>query len=282
MHNRQKPKHQKPNIIFIAALIGIIGFSGYKLYEGFEDYWNAYLHNLKMSEEAGRDQKQINWKKLKKKNPDVIGWLYCPDTVIDYAVVQGRDNDTYLHTGADGKWSGSGALFVDCNNEKPFKDNNTIIYGHHMRDGSMFHDLDLWQSNAYVKKHPVIYLYTHSQNYKLKVIASKNVEATNEKVYSVPYYSEDEMHGFLDVLKDAPMKTKRFNQIASEERFTSLVTLSTCAYTFEDARTILVTEAIPLSKTVSDIEKNKPNPESKFTVFCRMIKEIVKEGISEL
>lgn len=270
------------SIVIACILLGTITFSGIKLYEGFEDYWDAYLKSLSMQELADRNNKQVDFKKLRKKNKDIIGWLYCKGTVLDYPVVQGKDNETYLHTGPDGKWSGSGTLFVDCNNESPFKERNTIIYGHHMRDGSMFHDLDLWQSKSYVKKHPVIYLYTPSQNYKLKVIASKNVEATNETVYSVPYYSEDEMQSFLDVLKDAPMKTKRFNQIASEEKSTSLVTLSTCAYTFEDARAILVTEAIPVSKSVSDIEKDKPKPESKFTVFCRMIKEIVKEGISEL
>lgn len=282
MHNRKKPKHQKQNIIFIAALIGIIGFSGYKLYEGFEDYWNAYLHNLKMSEEAGRDQKQINWKKLKKKNPDVIGWLYCPDTVIDYAVVQGRDNDTYLHTGADGKWSGAGALFIDCNNEKPFKDNNTIIYGHHMRDGSMFHDLDLWQSNAYVKKHPVVYLYTPNQNYRLDIAACMNVAATNETVYDVPYYDEEDVAKFLDVLAKAPMKSDVLDSMVPSDESLSMVTLSTCAYTFEDARTILVTKATPVLDTIQDIEKNKKEPDSKFTVFVRMIKEIVKEGVDDL
>lgn len=270
------------SIVVTCILLGTIVFSGIKLYEGFEDYWDAYLKSLSMQELADRNNKQVDFKKLREKNKDIIGWLYCKGTVIDYPVVQGKDNETYLHTGPDGKWSGSGTLFVDCNNESPFKEKNTIIYGHHMRDGSMFHDLDLWQSKSYVKKHPVIYLYTPSQNYKLKVIASKNVAATNEAVYSVPYYSNDEMRSFLNDLKDAPMKTKRYNQIVSSEKSISLVTLSTCAYTFEDARTILVTETIPVSKSVTEIEKDKPEPESKFTVFCRMIKEIVKEGISEL
>ena len=74
---------------------------------------------------------------LKRLNPDVTGWLLTEDGAISYPIVQGADNERYLTTGADGKRNGRGAVFMDYRNG-PFTDFNTVLYGHNMRDGSMF------------------------------------------------------------------------------------------------------------------------------------------------
>lgn len=274
---KQKKKNISNRIISV-VLLGVIAFSGYNLYTGFQDYWKDYEKSLQINEDASRNQKTVNWKKLRKKNKDVIGWIYCPGTVIDYPIVQGKDNDTYLHTGVDGTWSGAGTLFVDCANEDPFQECNTVIYGHHMRDGSMFHDLDDWKDKNHLKKHPVFYLYTPTQNYELKILCWNNVSATDTNVYGVPF-DEEAMGKYIEMIKKAPVKTKEASDISEADSF---VTLSTCAYTFKDARSILACKVVPVDKSIQDIESSKPKPDSKFTVFCRMIKEIIIEGISDI
>lgn len=255
-------------------------FSGYQLYTGFQSYWDDYIRSLEVNDTADRGDKTVNWNKLKKINSDVIGWLYCPDTVIDYAVVQGSDNSKYLYTGVDGKWAGGGTLFVDCVNENPFKEPNTIIYGHHMKDGSKFHDLDLWQDENYLKKHPTFYLYTPNQNYELTVVGCQNIEATNTTVYGIPYTNENETEDFIELVKNGSVvKTAETESMNSSNCY---VTLSTCAYTFKDARTILVCRVDAVEQSISELECGKAEPDSKLQVFCRMVKEIVKEGFVDL
>lgn len=269
------------NILLIVLLIVLV-FAGYKLYEGFSEYWKDYLKTLEAQNTAGRAEKNVDWDKLKKMNDDVIAWIYCPDTVIDYPIVQGKDNDKYLSIGINGKWSGTGTLFADCTHENPLKEPNTIIYGHHMRDGSMFHDLDDWRSQEYFDKHPVMYIYTPTQNYKLQLTNCSLVNASDEKIYT-SIYSEEDFIDFINKISDSSKSTSEDFDIKDADYQTDqFVTLSTCAYDFTNARTVLVGKLELDGRSVSDIEVNKEEPKSKMTMFFRMVKDIVLEGIGDV
>lgn len=84
------------------------------------------------------DLPEINFKALQQVNPDVIGWIYSPETTINYPVVQGDDNAFYLKHLADGTENRNGCPFLDLQNRSDFSDDNSIIYGHHMQNGTMF------------------------------------------------------------------------------------------------------------------------------------------------
>lgn len=90
---------------------------------------------------------QIDWNALKEINPDVVGWIIIPGTGIDYPIVQALDNATYLRTSFDGTQNLCGTIFMDCRNFSDFSDANTILYGHNMRDGSMFAILNDYMEN---------------------------------------------------------------------------------------------------------------------------------------
>ncbi|MBQ6583391.1 MAG: class B sortase, partial [Mogibacterium sp.] len=128
--------------IIMLALVVVIGVSGYHIWQTVKGYMTARNTYQGVSKTAHVDPNQftgvVDFDELLKINPDVQGWLYQKDTVINYPVVQGQDNDEYLHTLVDGTWSGGGTLFVDYRNQSNFGDFNSIIYGHHMKDGSMF------------------------------------------------------------------------------------------------------------------------------------------------
>lgn len=239
------------NVITV-CLIGIILVSGYKIGKTMWEYQVAKSAYTNISEKTAKvDPKQftgvVEWKALKKVNPDVQGWLYQKGTVINYPVVQGTDNDTYLHTRFDKQWSGGGTLFVDCRMEKDFKGFNSIIYGHHMKDGSMFRSIRGYtKEDGYYDKHKTLELATPHGNYHLVVFSAFITKATDEDTYKMTY-DEAEKQAYIDRAwerSELPI-TKNSVDVTKNDR---LVTLSTCAYDYEEARYIVMCKMVPWTK----------------------------------
>ncbi|MEF2737984.1 MAG: class B sortase [Clostridia bacterium] len=239
------------NVITV-CLIGIILVSGYKIGKTMWEYQVAKSAYTNISEKTAKvDPKQftgvVDWKALKKVNPDVQGWLYQKGTVINYPVVQGTDNDTYLHTRFDKQWSGGGTLFVDCRMEKDFKGFNSIIYGHHMKDGSMFRSIRGYtKEDGYYDKHKTLELATPRGNYHLVVFSAFITKATDEDTYKMTY-DEAEKQAYIDRAwerSELPI-TRDSVDVTKNDR---LVTLSTCAYDYEEARYIVMCKMVPWTK----------------------------------
>lgn len=239
------------NVITV-CLIGIILVSGYKIGKTMWEYQVAKSAYTNISEKTAKvDLKQftgvVDWKALKNVNPDVQGWLYQKGTVINYPVVQGTDNDTYLHTRFDKQWSGGGTLFVDCRMEKDFKGFNSIIYGHHMKDGSMFRSIRGYtKEDGYYDKHKTLELATPHGNYHLVVFSAFITKATDEDTYKMTY-DEAEKQAYIDRAwerSELPI-TKDSVDVTKNDR---LVTLSTCAYDYEEARYIVMCKMVPWTK----------------------------------
>ncbi len=239
------------NVITV-CLIGIILVSGYKIGKTMWEYQVAKSAYTNISEKTAKvDPKQftgvVDWKALKKVNPDVQGWLYQKGTVINYPVVQGTDNDTYLHTRFDKQWSGGGTLFVDCRMEKDFKGFNSIIYGHHMKDGSMFRSIRGYtKEDGYYDKHKTLELATPYGNYHLVVFSAFITKATDEDTYKMTY-DEAEKQAYIDRAweRSELSITKDSVDVTRNDR---LVTLSTCAYDYEEARYIVMCKMVPWTK----------------------------------
>lgn len=246
------------NVITV-CLVGIILVSGYKIGKTLWDYQVAKSAYTNISEKTAKvDPKQftgvVDWKALKKVNPDVQGWLYQKGTVINYPVVQGTDNDTYLHTRFDKQWSGGGTLFVDCRMEKDFKGFNSIIYGHHMKDGSMFRSIRGYtKEDGYYDKHKTLELATPHGNYHLVVFSAFITKAMDEDTYKMTY-DEAEKQAYIDRAwerSELPI-TRDSVDVTKNDR---LVTLSTCAYDYEEARYIVMCKMVPWTK--SEVQAGK-------------------------
>lgn len=239
------------NVITV-CLVGIILVSGYKIGKTLWDYQVAKSAYTNISEKTAKvDPKQftgvVDWKALKKVNPDVQGWLYQKGTVINYPVVQGTDNDTYLHTRFDKQWSGGGTLFVDYRMEKGFKGFNSIIYGHHMKDGSMFRSIRGYtKEEGYYDKHKTLELATPHGNYHLVVFSAFITKATDENTYKMTY-DEAEKQAYIDrAWEQSELSITRDSvDVTKDDR---LVTLSTCAYDYEEARYIVMCKMVPWTK----------------------------------
>jgi len=178
---------------------------------------------------------QVNFDALRAKNQDVIAWLYCPDTPINYPVVQASDNEFYLHRLLDGSKNPGGTLFMDYRNAADLSDWNSVIYGHNMINDSMFGSLTDYQAQSYFEAHPQMFLLTPEKDYKVEIVAGCRTSA-NSEVYSTFIPNEEEKVRLMERWLDASDFVSGYD-LAAEDR---LLTLSTCSYEDSDARYVLI------------------------------------------
>ena len=106
-------------------------------------------------------------------NEDIYAWIYIPDTVIDYPIVQDPDDNTYyLSHNLDGSDGYPGCIYSENYNSTDFTDSHTVLYGHNMSDGSMFGDLDDYSDETFFEEHPYIYIYTETRLFAYEIYAA--------------------------------------------------------------------------------------------------------------
>jgi len=184
---------------------------------------------------------EVDFNSLKQRNADIVGWLYCPNTVINYPVVQTDDNMFYLHRDIDGNYSSYGTLFVECMNQKGFKDDNNIIYGHHMNDGKMLAKLVDYSHQSYYDEHPVMYLNTPEMNYRIELFAGF-VTSMDSDIYTLTFASEKENQEWLDLA----IGQSKFRSNVDVKVGDKILTLSTCTYDYDDARFVVMGKMVPI------------------------------------
>jgi len=255
-------------IVVLAVCVGLFVYSGLNLlkinkeYKEARDYYDqmseTYVsvaepsptpdqtaaENVEVDENAAGKEVcpiTVDFNNLLATNKDVCAWLYSPDTVINYVVVQGDDNDNYLHHKLDGTYNASGTLFIDCECSPNFSGANTIIYGHNMKDGSMFASLHNYVDQDYYDKHPVMYISTPAGDYKLEIFSCFTCDFDAD-TYTLSFASEADYSAFLN--KMASQSNVKTNvSVDSSER---IVTLSTCTYEYDNARYVVMGKLVPL------------------------------------
>ena len=120
--------------------------------------------------------------KLKKINPDYSFWIRIPRTAVDYPVVWGAERGYYLDHGFSREKQTGGAIFADSG-RIPFVSANTIVYGHNMKDGSMFSDLKKYKDPDFAREHPYIEIYRNGKWLSCPVITSKIIEENEVTPY---------------------------------------------------------------------------------------------------
>lgn len=167
-------------------------------------------------------------------NDEVVGWLHLPDSVINYPVVQGSDNICYLKHLLDGTYNNNGCLFIDCKNKMDFSDDNTLIYGHHMDSGKMFASLVKYKEQSYYDTHQVVYFSTPEQDFMIEIF-SGYVTSVDSSAYMISWSSREEK---IEWLKDMFHNSDFYSELTvyPDEH---IVTLSTCDYTFQNARYVV-------------------------------------------
>lgn len=226
-------------VILILAIV-IIGFSGNKLWNIYSEYaegeklYDDYADRFVEVEAGETDLITIDFDALFAENKDIVGWIYSENTPINYPVVQSGDNDYYLSRMLDGTYNIAGTIFMDSRNNPNLTDYNTIIYGHNMKNDTMFGTLDEYIEQDYYDEHPTIYYLSPDQNYEIQLFAGYVTDARSN-TYNIPLSIEEQ-----NILSQEMISQSTFKANSSFEEGDNIITLSTCAYDFDDARYVVI------------------------------------------
>lgn len=166
---------------------------------------------------------QVDWTGLQGINQDIIAWIQIEGTEISYPVVKGVDNSYYLKHTFEGKSNIAGAIFVDSANSSDFEDCNTIIYGHNMKNGSMFGTLRKHFKDEASIPGKYIWICTPQRNCRYEIFSSHVVDAAGE-VYTLFSEGDDSFAAYLERM--AQQSQVPFEVPVSKED--KIITLSTC------------------------------------------------------
>ncbi len=234
-------ENMKKLLILVFAVIFV--YSGWRVYvyqreaeKSVEIYsqLEAYAH-VSTDEKEETELPQVDFAALGDMNEDIVAWLYGEGTVLNYPVVKGEDNSYYLSHLFDGSDNASGCLFLDSRNSSDFSDDNTIIYGHNMKNGTMFAFINQYQEQSYYDQHPSMFLLTPNGNFEVHLFAGF-LEDVNGNAWQRAFQNENEKIKWLEEARNA--STFVSDTIPSKED--KIVTFSTCSNASEDVRYVLM------------------------------------------
>ena len=271
----EKKKKKKGGIgawiyrVIILALICVMGYSAYNIYEIYDEYeegtviYEDFADDVGAGKLTGTDNtrlKNLDWTALKGKSEDVIAWIRCRDTVLNYPVVGGHNwdnagtySDYYLVRTITGEANGKGTIFADYNCKDPFNEFLTIIYGHRMKDGSMFKLLPSYFGEGGIKyfgAHPRFELYLPDQDFDMEIFACAKVHETDDTVYKFDFKNGDgeedlsEKQKYINhVLSINELMAETGVSVSPEDR---IVMMSTCTQEVDDYRLVVWAKLVPV------------------------------------
>ena len=224
------------NIITIICIIAI-GISGYKIFTTLKDYKkadNVYSNIRETKEETNlRDLS----KKMAEINSDYKCWINVDGTNIDYPVVQGSDNSFYLNHDFNKNYLSSGSSFMDYRNNFN-NDLNTIIYGHHMRNSTMFAQIEKFKKEDFFNNNKFVTLSTEEGTYQYEIFAV-GVFPADFGYTQINFADENDFDNYIQKIMGKSIFTR--NKVSYNDH---IITLSTCSYEFDDARTALFAKRV--------------------------------------
>lgn len=161
---------------------------------------------------------------LREVNPDVTGWIRIPETKVDYPILQGEDNDFYLNHTWEKEPNSLGSIFLEHQSSPDLTDYNTIIYGHNMKNGAMFGDLDLFSLQRFWGNHPYVYILTDDGVYRYEIFAFCQAEVES-LTYGLNPRRTDTKEKFLNL----SLETAWYDTGIKPPVTDRILTLSTCS-----------------------------------------------------
>ncbi|MCI8334842.1 MAG: class B sortase [Lachnospiraceae bacterium] len=241
---KNKKKLSAPLIVALVLCVALLGFSAFQLagiyveYKKGEDEYEALREFVKTEvpevdyegdeplqpeEEA---EPRVDFAELKALNEDIIGWIEVPDTPISYPIVQGEDDVYYLTHTFNNTENSAGSIFMETLNSADFSDVHTILYGHNMKNGSMFGTLMEYESPSYLVAHPLIFIDTEEGSHAYKIFSCYRVDADSDS-YTIGFKADEMYVNFLKKLKERSAYDTGV-EVTMDDK---IITLSTCTNT---------------------------------------------------
>lgn len=217
------------NLLSLICIV-VICISGYKIYTTLKDYKKAdnVYSQLRDTKEDSKDMNNAT-KNLLSINSDYKFWINVEGTNIDYPVVQGSNNDFYLNHDFNKNYLPAGSIFLDYRNNFE-TDFNSVIYGHHMRNSTMFGQMEKFKNKDFFENNKLITLKTNNNTYEYEIFAI-GVYNADFGYNNVNFTDEKDFNNFLNKILDKSMYSR--NIVSSKDQ---IITLSTCSYEYDNAR----------------------------------------------
>ena len=256
--HKRKKKQIKQNKKLKIAVLGIlififaigIGYIGYYIYNNLKSQNDDVLSNIAVDDKQITETKTeriLQLEELKKQNNDIIGWIEIENTIINYPVLQCEDNSFYMTHNYKKEYSAEGSIFLDKDYNWELPSSNLLLYGHNNKNKTMFAELLKYKEESYYKEHPTIRFTTLAEDKTYEIIAvfkSRVYYKSEKDVFRYYYFinaeNEEEYNNYINESKKASLydtgKTATYGD--------QLLTLSTCEYSQEDGRFVVVAKKV--------------------------------------
>ena len=266
------------NNIVIIILVILLFYSGYALYDAYATYQKAELTDDILQYKPEENEKFSLESIQKEINEDICGWIRIDNTNIDYPMVIGKDNTEYLNNDYRKEYSITGSIFLDYRNDRFFKDDYTIIYGHNLKADLMFAEIRNYADKSYFDGHSTGMLYTGDKTYRIDVIYFETINAYS-KAYSLTLRKNGKNR---ELLKEFEESTITKNSLVNANKKDKLILLSTCNSSDTETRSVLVGKLteIEVSSIINqdkDITLNQIDKQLSDKQKEEYAKEIVKD-----
>lgn len=198
---------------------------------------------------TGIPENPIDFDKLQSYNKEIYAWIQIPDTKIDYPVAQhDGEDDYYLKHNMYGEPEFAGCIYTEKANSKDFSDRNTILYGHNMRNGSMFQNLHLFEEKDFFDENQYVYIYTPRHILTYHIFAA--YEYDDRHILNSFDFSKKKVYKeYLESIFDARSMNANIRQDEDVTSDDPIITLSTCVGGNTDARYLVQAVLIKDEKT---------------------------------
>lgn len=268
------------NNIVLVILVILLFYSGYALYDAYATYQKAELSDEILQYKPEENEKFSLESIQKEINEDICGWIRLDGTNIDYPMVIGKDNTEYLNNDYKKEYSITGSIFLDYRNDRNFKDDYTIIYGHNLKADLMFAEVRNYAEKKYFDEHSTGMLYTGDKIYKIDVLYFESVNAYS-KVYSLTLRRNDSNKELIQEFESNVITKNSSVKANSKDK---LILLSTCNSSDTETRSVLVgklteIEASKIINEEKDITLNEIDKQLSDKQKAENVQEVIKDKL---
>lgn len=238
------------SMVTILALLICGAYAAYALWDNNQVYQQAedvQIQMLELKPEIEEDG-GASFEELLAINPDVCAWLTVDNTAIDYPVLQGTTNHTYINTDVYGNFALAGSIFLDSRNDRTFSEPYSLLYGHHMADSRMFGDLDLFKDEEFFEENRTGTLILPDRAFELEIFSCLLIGASEDEIFDPTLWQED-INGLIQYTKQNALHLDEsmISSIEADPDGVQILAMSTCSSEFTDARTIVLAVMKPLT-----------------------------------
>ena len=241
------------SMIMFVLLLTAGAYSVYALWDNNQIYTAAddvqsAMQSLKPVADSQEGEAGPSFEDLLAVNPDVCSWLTLDGTKIDYPILQGENNLTYINKDVFGNFALAGSIYLDSRNNRDFADRYNLLYGHHMSESRMFGDLDLYKDQEFFEENSTGTLITPGGVYELKIFACLLAPAGEDRIFD-PTRSQTNINKLMSYVQNNAMYIRQdvMDQLSGEEP-PRVLSCTTCSSEYTDARTILLAIMVPVSQ----------------------------------